>query len=67
MMFSEVSEHFTDVVMMEIGIIGVDEDVIQVNEDANIKEVTKTVVHELLKVAGELVSPKGITHHSKEL
>jgi len=52
-----------DMVTMEIGIVGVDEDivqvnedvvqvnedVIQVNEDANIKEVAKNVVHELLK------------------
>ena len=48
-MFSEVSEHFTDMVTMEIGIVGVDEDVIQINEDANIKEVAKNVTHESLK------------------
>ena len=41
MMFLEASEHFTDMVMMEIGIVGVDEDIVQVNEDANIKEVAK--------------------------
>jgi len=47
MMFSEGLEHFTDMFMMEIGIIGVDEDVIQVNKDANIEEVTKNDIHEL--------------------
>ena len=49
MVFSEASEHFTDMVTMEIGIIGVDEDVVQVHEDANIEEVAKNVVHELLE------------------
>jgi len=38
-----------DMVTMEIGIIRVDEDIVQVNEVANIEEVTKNVVHELLK------------------
>ena len=47
--FLEVSEHFMDMVMMKIGIVGVDEDVVQVHEDANIKEVAKNVVHESLK------------------
>ena len=36
-------------VTMEIGIVRVDEDVIQVHEDANIEEVAKNVVHESLK------------------
>jgi len=49
MVFSEASEHFTDMVTMEIGIVGVDEDVIQVHEDANIEEVAKNVIHESLK------------------
>ena len=49
MVFSEASEHFTNMVMMEIGIVGVDEDVVQVYEDANIEEVAKNVVHEPLK------------------
>jgi len=49
MVFSEASEHFMDMVMMEIRIIGVDEDVVQVNEDTNIEVVAKNVVHESLK------------------
>ena len=49
MVFLEASEHFTDMVTIEIGIVGVDEDVVQVHEDANIKEVAKNVVHESLK------------------
>jgi len=49
MMFLEVSEHFMDMDMMGIGIVGVDEDVVQVNEDANIEEVTKNVIHESLE------------------
>ena len=48
-MFLEVLEHFSDIVMMEIRIVGVDEDVVQVNKDTNIKEVAKNVVHESLK------------------
>jgi len=36
-------------VTMKIGIVGVDEDVVQVHEDTNIEEVAKNVVHELLK------------------
>ena len=48
-MFLEVSEHFTDMVTVEIGIVGVDEDIVQVNEDADIEEVAKNVIHESLK------------------
>ena len=49
MVFSEASEHFTNMVTMEIGVVGVDEDVVQVYEDANIEEVAENVVHESLK------------------
>ena len=65
MMFAEVSEHFMDMFTMEIGIVGVAEDIIQVNEDANIEEARMSFMN-CSKVARELVSPKGITHHSKE-
>ena len=46
MMFSEVLKYFMDMVTMEIRIVGVDKNVIQVNEDTNIKEVAKNVIHE---------------------
>jgi len=42
-------EHFMDMDMMEIGIVGVDEDVVQVSKDTNIKEVAKNVLHESLE------------------
>jgi len=48
-MFVEVLEHFMDMFTMEIRMVGVDQNVIQVKEDANIKGDSKNVVHESLE------------------
>jgi len=66
MVFTEASEHFMDMVTMEIRIVGVDEDVIQVNKDTISRRLPKMSFMNHWKAARELVSPKGITHHSKE-
>jgi hypothetical protein len=49
LVFSESPEYFSDMLTMLRWAIGVDEDVVQVDEDANIEEVAKNVVHETLK------------------
>ena len=59
MVFSEASEYFTKMVTMEIGVIGVDEDVVQVYEDANIGEVAENVVHEPLKGSWRIGESEG--------
>jgi len=43
-------------------VIGVDQNVIQVNYYAHVKEIREYIVHKTLEA---LVSPNGITDHSK--
>ena len=64
MMPSEVSENFLDMALVFFLRVRVDEYVVEVHQYTNIKQVAEDVIHEAL---GALVSPKGITHHSKEL
>ncbi len=40
------------------GIIGIDEDVVEVYDYGNVKHVSKNVIHEALEHHGALVSPK---------
>ena len=47
-------------------IVGVDEDVIKIDDNTDIEHIGKDVVHNLWNAAGELVSPKGITCHSND-
>ena len=63
MMPSEVLENFSDMPSVFFLRVGVDENVIEVHQYTNIKQVTEDIIHEVL---GALVSPKGITCHSKE-
>ena len=49
-----------------IGVVGVDQDVIEVDENAYIQEISRYTVHKMLEAAGALERPKGITRHSKE-
>ena len=65
-MFIKALEYFMDIFTMENRISGVDEDVFQVNKDADIEEVTKNVIHELLEGSQRISKSEGITHHSKE-
>jgi len=47
-------------------IVGIDEDVIQIYDDYDINHICENVIHKSLKSGGCLVSPSGITNHSKE-
>jgi hypothetical protein len=48
-MLPESAEDFFDVLFVLGHVIGVDQDVIKVDDDTDIKEVTKDVIHEMLK------------------
>ncbi|KAF8623746.1 hypothetical protein AX17_007300, partial [Amanita inopinata Kibby_2008] len=61
LMLSESVENFADVLLMICGVIGVDEDVVQIDDDADVEHIAEDIVHEVLE------RPKGITSHSKEL
>ena len=45
-------------------VFGVNEDVIEVNNDTNVQKVMEYVVHEPLESSGSSVSPNGTTNHS---
>jgi hypothetical protein len=47
--FPETPEDFFDVFLVVIGIVGVDEDVIEVNDDVEVEDVGEDVVHEALE------------------
>lgn len=42
-------EHFADMLNMLVRIVGIDEDIVEVNHDVDVKEVGENVVHEGLK------------------
>ena len=47
-------------------VVGIDEDVVQIYDDHDINHIHENVIHKSLKATGALVSPSGITNHSKE-
>ena len=47
--FSETSEYLPDMFTMEFRIVGVDEDIIQVDNNTDIEHVREDIVHESLK------------------
>ena len=47
--FSETSEYLPDMFAMEFQIVGVDEDIIQVDNNTDIEHVGEDIVHESLK------------------
>ena len=47
--FSETLEYLPDMVTMEFWIVGVDEDIIQVDNNTDIEHVGEDIVHESLK------------------
>ena len=51
-MLSESSEYLSDMFPVVVKIIRVDQDVIQINENAYIQEVREDVIHETLKSGG---------------
>ena len=48
-MKSESSEHFADMFAMFLGVLGENEDVIEVDNDSDIEKVFENVVHETLE------------------
>jgi hypothetical protein len=48
-MVSELSEDFSDLGLVLIFIIRVNEDVVQVYQDADVKQVHEDIIHKLLK------------------
>ena len=49
MVFLEASEDFSDMFSVLFHVVGVDEDVIQIDKDTYIKHVREDVIHEVLK------------------
>ena len=47
--FSESAEYFSDMFLVRGDVVGVYEDVIKVDDNADVKEIGKDVIHEVLK------------------
>ena len=47
--FKEMAEDLTDMFLMIRRVIGINEDVVQVDDHTNIQEITEDVVHEMLE------------------
>ena len=60
-MFPEPAEDFFDVLFVLRHVVGVDEDVVEVDDDTDIEEVAEDVVHETLKGRGCVGKSEG--HH----
>jgi hypothetical protein len=56
---SESSEDFSDLSLVLFFVIGVKEDVIQVYEDADVKQVCKDVIHKSLKCSWSIGKSEG--------
>ena len=58
--------HFPDMGFVLGNVVGVDEDVVQIDDDYDVDHIREDVVHESLKSCWCISSPSGITNHSKE-
>ena len=47
--FAESSEHLSDMFMVKFFVVGIDENVIKIDDHANIKYLREDVIHESLK------------------
>ena len=47
-MLSELSEYFTDMFIMLLGVIREDQNVIEINNNSNVKKILEDVIHETL-------------------
>ena len=56
--FAESTEYLSDMCSMDVDIIGVDEDIVQINYYANIDHVGEDVVHKPLKGSGGVCEAK---------
>ena len=48
-MLSEASEHFVNMSFVVFQVIGVNEDVVEVDDDRDVEKILEDVVHEALK------------------
>jgi hypothetical protein len=48
----ELPEYFTDMFSVKLNVVGVDEDVVKIDNNTNIKHVSEDVVHESLEHYG---------------
>ena len=58
----EPSEYLSDMFDMLFRVLGVDEDVVEVDNHEHVEEVREDVVHEVLESGGCICEPKG--HHT---
>ena len=58
----EPSEYLLDMFNVLFQILGVNEDVVEINHNVGIKEVRKNVIHEVLEHGRHICEPKG--HHA---
>ena len=58
----EPSEYLSDMFDVLFRVLGVDEDVIEVDDHERVEEVGEDVVHEVLEGGGCICEPKG--HHT---
>ena len=56
--FAKSSEHLSDMFAVEFLVVGVDEDIIEINYYANIEHVGEDVVHESLKSGWRIGEPE---------
>src|SRR5882724_1966342 len=63
---AESVKYFSDVSLMFGNVVRVDEDVVQIDDDNDVNHVCEDVILKCWKAAGALVSPSGITNHSKD-
>ena len=55
----EVAEDLTDMFLMICWVVGINEDVVQVNDHANIQEITEDVIHEMLESCESIGKSEG--------
>ena len=58
----EPSEYLSDMFDVLFRVLGVDEDVVEVDDHERVEEVREDVVHEVLEGGGCICEPKG--HHT---
>ena len=58
----ESAEYFPDMLFVLREVVGIDQYVVQIDNDINVYHIGKDVVHEPLKAAGASVRPSGIMY-----
>src|SRR5882672_2983987 len=65
-MFAESAENFVDMLAVFRGIVRVDQNVVKIDRNADIKQVVEDIVHEALKSRGSISETKGHDHPFKQ-